>query len=164
MPRSRPKTAKEFVGELERDPVHKERRAVQDAALAKRAAEAAADEASLVRDLEDAGVSVTSVYDLVNDVITTPHAVPVLLGHLGRPHLPVIREGILRALAYSHLRQGALSSLKDLFSGATEPGERWLIANAMAAMATLKELSELAGINEYAGLFKHTPSKQRRKR
>jgi len=158
------KTAKEFVEELERDPVYRERRAAREAETAKRAVEAVQDEASLVRELGIAGVSVDSVYDFVNDVVTPLQAVPVLLRHLDVPHIPAIREGLLRSLAYSHLRPSALDRLKDLFRAAPEPGERWLIANSIAAMATLKEVADLPGVNEYAKLFKRTPRKQRGKR
>ena len=92
------KTAKEFVEELERDPLYRERRAAREAATAKRAGEAVQDEASLVRELGIAGVYVDSVYDFVNDVVTPLQAVPVLLRHLDVPHIPAIREGLLRSL------------------------------------------------------------------
>src|SRR5256885_10630574 len=59
-----------------------ERRAAREAETAKRAVEAVQDEASLVRELGIAGVSVDSVYDFVNDVVTPLQAVPVLLRHL----------------------------------------------------------------------------------
>ena len=164
MPRSKRKTAKELVDELERDPIYRKRRAARDSATDKRAVEAVLDEAGLVRELGATGVHVDSVYDFVNDVITPLQAVPVLLRHLELPHMPSIREGLLRSLAYSHLRPSALGRLKDLFRATAEPGERWLIANSIAAMATLKDVTDLAGVTEYAKLFKRTPRKQRDKR
>src|SRR6266566_4055211 len=164
MPRSKRKTAKEFVDELQQDPVYRERSAAREAARDKRAVESVLDEASLVRELAGAGVHVDSVYDFVNDVITPLRAVPVLLRHLELPHIPAIREGLFRSLAYSHLRSSALDHLKAHFQATVEPGERWLVANAIAAMATLKEVADLPGVTEYAKLFKHTSRKQRGKR
>jgi hypothetical protein len=163
MPRSKPKTAEEVVRELERDPTYQKRRAEQDAAVARRAAEAASDEEQIVGELRAAGVRVNSVYDFI-EVVTPVEAVPVLLRHLTQSHTPVIREGLLRALAYSHLRAPALGGLKDLFRAAHDPGERWLIANAIAAMAALEDVRDLSGIDEYAKLFKRTPPKRRGKR
>src|SRR2546427_10098759 len=164
MPRSKRKTAKEFVDELQQDPVYRERSAAREAARDKRAVESVLDEADLVRELAGAGVHVDSVYDFLNDVITPLRAVPVLLRHLELPHIPAIREGLLRSLAYSHLRPSALGHLKARFRATVEPGERWLVANAIAAMASLKEVADLPGVAEYAKLFKHTPRKRRGKR
>ena len=164
MPRSKRKTAKELVDELERDPIYRKRRAARDSATDKRAVEAVLDEAGLVRELGATGVHVDSVYDFVNDVITPLRAVPVLLRHLELPHIPAIREGLFRSLAYSHLRSSALDHLKAHFQATVEPGERWLVPNAIAAMATLKEVADLPGVTEYANLFKHTSRKQRGKR
>src|SRR2546430_5561525 len=104
MPRSKRKTAKEFVDELQQDPVYRERSAAREAARDKRAVESVLDEASLVRELAEAGGSVVSVHDFVHDVIKPLRAVPGLLPHLQLPHIPAILEGLFLSLAYSPLR------------------------------------------------------------
>src|SRR2546426_12643411 len=103
MPRSKRKTAKEFVDELQQDPVYRERSAAREAARDKRAVESVLDEASLVRELAGAGGHVGSVYDFVNDVITPPPAVPGLLRHPELPHIPPLPERLFRSLSDSPL-------------------------------------------------------------
>jgi hypothetical protein len=160
--RPKRKTAAEFAQELERDPSYVAARAERERAVAQQAAAVAADEAGLLADLRSAAVHVGSVYDFVNDTPTPVQAVPILFAHILKPHHPRVREGALRALAYSHLRDVALGPLKELFTNATDPSERWLIANSLAAMASRKDLADLRGIQEYSNLFKRTPGKRRR--
>jgi len=160
VPRKKSKTAADFSAELERDPEYQGRLArIQRAAEAQSEA-AASDEQSLVADLRNAGIRVQSVYDLVNERTTPPDAVPHLFRHLDLPHLPIVREGILRALAYSHLRPAALEPLKNLFTELQVIGERWLAANAIATMASFSEVRDsVPGIEEYAALFKRGASR-----
>jgi hypothetical protein len=156
--RKKPKTAIEFSAELERDPEYQAARTrIQRDAEAQGKA-AAQDERSLIADLERAGITIQSVYDLVNDKVTPVEAVPQLLRHLEVPHTAIVREGILRALAYSHLRADALDFLKQFFTRSQVPYERWLTANALATMAPLAELrTSVPGIEEFAELFRRTP-------
>lgn len=118
MPRKKPKTAAEFSADLERDPEYQVGLARREQDAEAQGEAAASDEQSLVADLQDSGIRIQSVYDLVNEITTPPEAVPHLLRHLDVPHLPIVREGILRALAYSHLRTDALESLKRFFTRA----------------------------------------------
>ena len=168
----KPISAADLVSELEGNTAYLHRRAM----LSERSArEVAEDQAALVQDLAAAGISVNSVYDFVtvqparvtsgrdfDKRIETPiEAVPVLLRHLERRHLPVVREGLLRALSRPHLRDAALVPLMRLFQLTQDSNERWLIANAISSMARFKDVSELSGIAEYRGLFKKTPGKHR---
>jgi hypothetical protein len=150
------------MGELERDPVYVARRTAQERAAAAQGAAVAGDELGLLAALRSVGVRVRSVWAFVSDTPTPPQAVPILLAHLLQPHHPVLREGIIRSLAYGHLRDAAFPHLKGLFAHATNPDERWLIANSLAAMASLRELEGLEGIREYSKLFRKTPAKRRR--
>lgn len=148
------KTAAEFKAELDNNPEYLRRLAERQSAATAQGAAAAEDERNLVAELRAAGVSASSVYDFVGERVAPLAAAPVLVKHLAAAHIRVVREGIIRALSCSHLRPLAFEALRAGFSQSTEPSERWLFANALAAMATLKELQpELAGIAEYAELF-----------
>ena len=156
MPKPRSKTAAEFAAELKKDPEYEKRLAERQAIAAAQGAAAAEDERQLVAELGAAGVSVASVYDFIGTSVppTLTAAAPVLVKHLSLPHIRVVREGIIRALSCSHLRSQAFDALKAGYTDTADPMERWLFANALAAMATLEELlSQLAGIQEYGGLF-----------
>ena len=154
MARKKSKTAAEFSAELERDPEYQGRLARMERDAEDQEVAAASDERSLLVDLQGAGVRIRSVYDFVNDVPTPAEAVPHLLRHLALPHLATVREGILRALAYKHLRNTALRPLKKFFASSQVPSERWLAANAIATMVSYSQVqTSLPGIEEYAQLF-----------
>ena len=161
MPRKKSKSAAEFSAELERDPQYQGRLARIDRNADIQGETAASDERALVADLQKYGIRIHSVYDLVNDITTPPEAVPDLLRHLDVPHLAIVREGILRALAYSHLRATALEPLKEFFARSQVAGERWLAANALATMASLAELrTSVSGIEEFGQLFNGAPRRR----
>jgi hypothetical protein len=154
MGRSKSKTAAEFMKELANDPEYQRRLAERQAVAATQAAAAAEDERALVADLCSAGVTVSSVYDFIGVSVAPLAAAPVLVKHLAVPHIRIVRDGIIRALSCSHLRPHAFAPLKAGFAQSMEPSERWLFANALAAMATLSELRpQLDGVGEYAELF-----------
>lgn len=158
MPRRKPRTAAEFSAELERNAEYQGRLARNKRDAEAQGEAAAADERPLVADLERSGLRIHTVYDLVNDIATPPEAVPDLLHHLDVPHLPIVREGILRALAYSHLRAAALDPLKQFFARSQISSERWLAANALSTMASFAELrTAVSGIEEFAQLFNDAP-------
>jgi hypothetical protein len=157
MTKSRSKTAAEFAAELASNTEYQKRLAERQAIAAAQGQAAAEDERPLVGELQAAGVAVASVYDFIGkSVAPTPSAAaPVLVKHLSLPHIQVIREGIIRALSCSHLRSHAFEALKSGFAESDDQMERWLFANALAAMAGLDELrQQLAGIQEYAELFR----------
>jgi hypothetical protein len=154
MGRPKSKTAAEVVAELANDPEYQKRLAEREAVAAAQGAAATEDERDLVADLGAAGVAVSSVYDFVGEKVAPTTAAPVLVRHLSVPHIRVVREGIIRALSCGHLRAQALHALKSGFSASNEQSERWLFANALAAMAKLEDLRpELPGIDEFAELF-----------
>ena len=163
MPKRPPKTAAELMEELGADPAHQRQRAEREAAQAERSRRIAADEAPLIADLARAGVQVESIYDFVNRIRTPESAVPVLLAHLRVPHLAVIREGLLRALSYRHLRASVQETLERIFVDLVDQHERWLTANALAVMAEYAELARrLPGIDDYEELFVRSEAPQRR--
>ena len=157
MAKSQSKTAAEFAAELEKDLEYQKRLAESQAVGAAQGAAAVEDERQLIAELGAAGVSVASVYDFIGKSVppTPVEAAPVLVKHLSLPHIRVVREGIIRALSCNHLRSQAVEALKAGYMGTADARERWLFANALAAMASLDELRpHLDGVQEYAGLFK----------
>jgi hypothetical protein len=153
-------TAEELIAELAQDPVYQARIAESQAVAAAQGLAAAEDEIGLVAELRTAGISVSSVYDFIGEQVAPAAAAPVLVHHLSVPHIRVVREGIIRALSCSHLRTFALEPLTEGFRMSTDYSERWLFANALAAMAPLAELTpHLDGISAFKGLFRRKPRK-----
>jgi len=152
---SRSKTAAEFAAELANDPEYQKRLAERQVAAAAQGAAAGEDEQQLVAELRAAGIPVGSVYEFVGKSAAPAAAAPILVKHLSVPHIRVVREGIIRALSCSHLRTYSLEALKAGFASSTDRSERWLFANALAAMASLDELRpQVASIAEFAELFR----------
>jgi hypothetical protein len=87
-----------------------------------------------------------SVYDYVAGGGAAGAAVPILARHLGRPHHPRVWEGIVRALSTSAARVEALGPLRDAYRVEAAPERRWLLANALGAMASFDEVADLNGI------------------
>jgi hypothetical protein len=127
-------------------------RAAREARHAERARLVHADDESVVEDLRLAGVFLSSVYDLLK-VATPRQAIPVLLRHLDVEHLSQIREGIIRALGEPGTREWAFDRLCKAFREERDPHLQWVTANALSGMASLQEVSELPGIQQYADLF-----------
>lgn len=99
-------TAGELMERLNADPRFVAERAAREAALQKRAAERWLAERPLVHELRNAGISVDSVWDLVNTNDSYVDALPILFSHLQREYPVPVREGIARALAVPEARSG----------------------------------------------------------
>jgi hypothetical protein len=139
--------------EIVTDPEYQAYHAAMQEARARRTTELREDEAELRSELSALGFQVASVYDFVDGVVTPPAVVPTLVRHLELPHDKRVYEGIVRALSYSHLRPLALAPLRDWFVGQRDRLLRWVGANALASMATLEELADVEGIEEFHDLF-----------
>jgi hypothetical protein len=146
-------SAEELMRRLEADPKWVAERDARQARRAARAQLEAADETSLVAGLAAVAVSVSSVYDFVGQRIAPAKAIPVLLRHLDVDHHPSIREGVIRALGVPGARPLAFDRLRAEYRRERDPNLQWVIANALSGMARLEELSDLPGIEQYAGLF-----------
>ena len=149
----KPITAKELLQQLEADPKWVAERDARELRHRKRAEALSKDEAGLLNDLEAVGVRVSSVYDFVNSPPASLEAMLVLVRHLDIPHLPNIREGIIRALSVSSARDYAQSSLVEQFRRENDPDMKWVIANALSAMVGIEELDGLEGIIKFSHLF-----------
>lgn len=139
--------------EIVTDPEYVAYHAAMQEARARRTEELSEDERELRVELGSLGFQVSSVYDFVDGVVTPPAVVPTLVKHLELPHDKRVYEGIARALSYSHLRPLALAPLRDWFVAQNDRLLRWVGANALASMATLEELADVDGIEEFQDLF-----------
>ncbi|MEO3929718.1 hypothetical protein ABGB07_38575 [Micromonosporaceae bacterium B7E4] len=99
----------------------------------------------ILSDLEEVGVRVNNVWDLVNTTDKYPEAVPILLSWLDRIHeLPAgeprekLREGIIRALSVPYARGLAAPAVARQFaeiSNTAELGPRWVAGSALGVVA-----------------------------
>jgi hypothetical protein len=141
MPERTPVTAADLLAELSRDPEYQARRKARDETIAHRRAVRAADERALVSEIQALGYGVTTVSDLVNNV---PHsflprpfvgpyerAYPTLARHLRVPHERAVRESIIRALTIRDGGSLVEEALLGSFRTETDPGLRWVLANAL---------------------------------
>jgi hypothetical protein len=88
------------MSRLENDPEYQRKKAAFHAEVQERASVLRAAEQPIVADLRAAGVSVDSVWDLVNTSEPYPNALPVLIEHLERGGYPDrVVESLGRALA-----------------------------------------------------------------
>jgi hypothetical protein len=102
-------------------------------------------ERPIVADLNRAGVSVASVWDLVNTSDPYPAALPILLDHLEHGGYPDrVMESLGRALAVKP-SVAWWGRLKALYLAARNPGEEDGTAVALAACATRDQLDDLIG-------------------
>jgi hypothetical protein len=138
---------------LETDPKWVAERDARQARRAERAKRIEADETSIIADLEEVGVTVSSVYDFVNKQAAPRAALPILIKHLKVQHHPRVREGIIRSLGLPSARESAFVELCDAFCHERDPILRFVIANALSGMARFNEVEKLPGIEEFAALF-----------
>ena len=126
-------SAAELMAFLARDSEYQARRQRLDAEFDEREKNLAAAERPLLDALARAGVSVKSVWDLVNTAEPYPEALPVLRAHVRDGSYPDrIREGIARALAVG-LSVDYWYELKDLYLHASGSGARSGLAVALSA-------------------------------
>ena len=146
-------TASELVRELEQDPSYQARVAERQASTDALSQVYRADEATLVAQLRARGSAVDSVWDFVSTTDAPLDAIPILVAHLSQSHHPRVWEGIVRALSIKRARDGAFEFLKRFYVTETIESRRWLLANAIGAMAKFTEVKELPGIEQYRAVF-----------
>ena len=143
--RRKPKSAGEFMKELEADPEYQAAQAEQERDIARQESAYAEAEAPLVAALRGVGVEVDSVWDLVND--PSDHyaeAVPVLEKHLQDESYPDrVRDGIARSLSFRKAAP-AWPTLVALYRSTTDSfGLQQGLAAAMAGTVTDETVDEL---------------------
>lgn len=116
----------------------------------------------LVRDLREAGVPVSDVWELVNARVQYQAAIPVLIDWLRDfdarvrgPGRSGVREGLVRALTVPAARPAAAPVLIGEFKKASDysdTGLGWVIGNALSVVAgdsVFGQIAELAADRRY---------------
>lgn len=104
------------------------------------------EEKPLIEALSAVGISVDSVWDLVNN---RPHpnlknnftgsyeiAYPVLVEHLDYSYHPRVKEGIVRALTEKNASKIAADKILKFFYQESDKSLKWAMANALRTLMT----------------------------
>lgn len=134
---------------LSGDPEYLARVAERDRTIAERAAEYAEEEHLIAREAKKLGYLIKSVWDFVSN---SPHpilprpfvgpyerAYPLLVEHLGVQHHPKVREGIIPALTVKDGGPEVSAALFRAFTSESDPGLKWVLANALRVAMPLRE-------------------------
>lgn len=146
----KPVSATELMNELNQDPdfVRRQREAERHfKVLGERLKQA---EKPLVDALNDVvGISVESIWDLVNTRRSYERAVPVLIAHLNYRYPYRIREGIARALTVKFAGDRAYKALVHQFKSqpdSSDPAQqefKWALGNAISVVADESHFDEV---------------------
>jgi hypothetical protein len=132
-------TAAEHEAQLWRNPEWVARHLESEARLKERQEQFRREQAVLVQELNNAGVRVECVYDLVNTADRYPAAIAILLRHVTLPYSKRIKEGIIRALTVRYAGPDVLRELIRQFCAETDsrPNSiKWVLGNAISEVAT----------------------------
>lgn len=146
MKRRGPISAGELMDQLKADPEWVARAQDRERHRIVLEAEIRREEASLVDDLARRGISVSSVWDLVNSRDRYPAAIPVLLSHLSRTYRVEIKEGIARALGVKDARADAWEPILRMLDRETEPRVRDGLFVAISGMAGPTDVPKLISL------------------
>jgi len=145
----KPITATELMKNLSQDPEFVRRQEAKHKSLSILEEQFARAERPLVEALNNSGVSVKSVWDLVNTKESYRLAIPVLIAHLRYPYPYRIREGIARALTVKNAGDPAFMALVDEFrkqpdsADAAQHGFKWALGNAISIVANRNHFNEI---------------------
>jgi hypothetical protein len=153
--RQKPTTAAEFLEQLNSDPEWVARQRRMGLEFAEQKERYQFEEAPLIKELEQVGITIKSVYDLDARQERYPAAVPLLLNHLFLPPSDAIRDGIARALAtndaipaHETLRDEYIKCSREDTSSKSERRFTQGLALATAATTTEANISELINLVE----------------
>jgi len=128
---------------LREDPEYRARAEAAEAERRERRDALRVAERPIVQDLVGAGISVSSVWDLVNSSEPYPRALPILIEHLERGGYPDrVMESLGRALAVKPANE-FWQRLKARYLNPRGAGEEDGAAVALAACATAGQLGDL---------------------
>jgi len=148
------KTAAELMAELANDKQHQAKKAENERKTDELKNICERDEKDLVRDINNNGFSIKSVWDFVNSQNDYFDAIPVLINHLKIEHHPKILAGIARSLAVPQLADNdelwlilvghyrSISSDKQIEKPENR-GAQEAIAVAIEALANSSRVDEL---------------------
>ena len=146
--KSKNKTAAEFMADLAQDQNYQQMMEVREKKRIDLERQLYKDEQPLIRDLEAAGIKVTSVWDLVNTTKSYPSAIPILIKHLPKNYNYKSKEGIVRALSVPEAIGKAAGPLIQEYK--RTPNEftsyRWAIGNSVFTTITNSDAEEVMRI------------------
>lgn len=154
--------AGDFLEKLANDPEYQAMTREKEAKHAAGVAKNREEEKKLVKELQDAGVSVVldrirgqeykghprSIDDLVNTQAPYPKAIPILVNHLQLEYSEDIKEGIVRALAVVEARDIATERLIEEFIKTKDADSnfKWIVGMAIAETTTPKTGARVAAL------------------
>jgi HEAT repeat protein len=103
------------------------------------------NEAELILDLNNIGVQISSIWDLVNGPNDYDHALPVLLKHLQSTTNSKLKEGIVRALGVKGFDSACEPLIKE-YRKVDSKVDKWAIGNTLSIIATKEVLDDLIEI------------------
>lgn len=146
---SKLKVAADFMSELSADATYQQRKRDADAERDVRTRQLQQAEKPILDDLHEAGVDVSSVWDLVNTSDPYPQALPILFHHLKRGTYPDrVMEGVARALAVPPAAP-MWAALRDLYLASRGHGEAEGLAVALSASVTPAHLEDLISLLDH---------------
>jgi hypothetical protein len=145
----KPKTAAELMAGLQQNPQFVARQKLREEQESKRLEELREEQRDLLADLNNLGVSASSVWDLVNSDEKYPAAVPLLVRHLSLPYNRPVKEGIIRALTVEYAGPAALRELLKEYQKQNDDSEtslKWVLGNAIATVAESSDADTLISL------------------
>jgi len=102
----------------------------------------------LLLELKEKGLSISSVWDLVNSSKSYKEAIPILTNHLSRPYHIKNKEGIVRALAVKEAKGIACQAIIEEYKKTPkdEHNLRWVFGNTMSIIITEDYLDDVIEI------------------
>jgi HEAT repeat protein len=110
--------------------------------------ESAKELSTLIAELKEKGLSITSIWDLVNSNKTYPQAIDILIKYLPNDYSEKNKEGIVRALTVKAAKGKAASVLIEEYNRTAKEKDnlRWVIGNAIATVMTLQDVERILSI------------------
>jgi hypothetical protein len=142
------KTAAEFMAELQRDQKYQEMIYEKEKKRKELELQLSIDEKKLIDELISVGVTVSSVWDLVNTKESYPAAIPVLIKHLSKNYHYKNKEGIVRALSVREAIGKATPVLIEEYNRTPKEltSYRWAIGNSVFTTITSSDVEDVLRI------------------
>lgn len=148
MSRNGYKTAFELMEDLHNDRDYQEMILKKEEESREKMMFFAKEEKPLLDALNNKGIVVSSVWDLVNMKESYSDAIPILVEHLSKPYHHRIKEGIVRSLGVKEAKGKAGKALIEEFHKTPKDGSdyHWVIGNAMVVVMSQEDEKDVLEI------------------
>lgn len=113
----------------------------------------------LIVELKGVGLTISSIWDMVNTKESYPEAIGILIEHIPKHYHDKNREGIFRALAVKEAKGSANEALIREYNKIPKEKNtlRWVIGNAMYILITPKDIERILPIvqDKKNGMSRH---------